>query len=196
MAIGNKLVTFVPSDALGDAIKFFPHPLRFIMAKKSKRLRRKSQMLEAYHGGVSYSSLTRHKKARTGERDALLPPNCQDENNEEVIREQEGSKCLDITSVACQGSKWDKDGDYVDKSGMKCDGDDMSDGCRNKHDPQCDSNVTSDSHGNKGDACDGDENRDRDCDGYLAQVDKIWQTPTRNFHALGTLSRQRKNDKV
>ena len=34
MAIGNKLVTFVPSDALGDAIKFFPHPLRFIMAKK------------------------------------------------------------------------------------------------------------------------------------------------------------------
>ena len=158
------------------------------MAKQSKRLRRKSQKLEAYHGGVSYSSLTRQKKARTGKREALLPPNCQDENNEEVIREQEG-KCLDITSGAYQGSNGDKDGDDDDKSGAKCDGDDMSNGSRNKHDPQCDSNVMSDSHGIQGDArCKGDENRDWDCDGNLAQVDKIRQTPTRNFHALGSLS--------
>ncbi len=79
------------------------------MAKLTKRGQHKSQMLESYKCGVSYSSLTQRKKARTSEKEALPPPNDQDENNGKVVQEQGGSE--DIKSVACQGNEGDKDGD-------------------------------------------------------------------------------------
>ena len=114
------------------------------MAKLTKKGRRKSQMLESYKCGVSYSSLTQRKKAHTSKREALPPPsNGQDENNDKVVREQ-GGKCEDITSVSCQGNKGDKDGDNVgERASLNC--------------MDHDDNDTSDGHGNKGEKCNGND---------------------------------------
>ena len=122
------------------------------MAKLTKRGWRKSKMLESYTCGVAYSSLTHRKKARTSKREALPPPNGQDENNDKVVQEQ-GGKREDITSVACQGNKGDKDGDDVgERASLNCmdhDDNNTSDDRRNKG-YKCNGNDTSDDQGNKG----------------------------------------------
>ncbi len=107
------------------------------MAKLTKRGRHKSQMLESHKCGVSYFSLTQRKKACMSKREALPPPNGQDKNNDKVVQEQ-GGKCEDITSVACQGNEGDKDGGNVgERASLNC--------------MDHNNNDTSDGRGNKGD---------------------------------------------
>ena len=86
------------------------------MAKPTKKGRRKSQMLESYKCGVSYSSLTQRKKARTSEREALPDDageraslNCMDhdDNDTSVGHGNKGDKCNSNDTSDSQGNKGD-----------------------------------------------------------------------------------------
>ena len=85
------------------------------MAKLTKRRRRKSQMLESYKCGVSYSSLTQRKKACTSEREAL-PDNAReraslifldhDNNDTSVGHGNKGvTSATAMTRVTAKGTK-------------------------------------------------------------------------------------------
>jgi hypothetical protein len=86
------------------------------MAKLTKKGRRKSQMLESYKCGVSYSSLTQRKKACTSEREATPDDageraslNCMDhdDNDTSVGHGNKGDKCNSNDTSDSQGNKGD-----------------------------------------------------------------------------------------